>query len=123
VRLYAEDPERGFLPQPGLLERFRFPDQSPSFRVDTGFREGDSITSHYDPLLAKVMAHGSSRPQAIARLLDGLTRTELVLTGKTGPKRSNLTLLTQVLGSEPFRSGQYTTHLLEELARARSAQS
>jgi acetyl-CoA carboxylase biotin carboxylase subunit/3-methylcrotonyl-CoA carboxylase alpha subunit len=122
VRLYAEDPERGFIPQPGLLERFRFPEQSPSFRVDSGFREGDSITSHYDPLLAKVMAHGSSREEAITRLLDGLTRTELVLVGKTGPKRSNLQLMVQVLNSEPFRSGQYTTHLLEELSHARAAQ-
>jgi 3-methylcrotonyl-CoA carboxylase alpha subunit len=115
VRLYAEDPERGFIPQPGLLERFRFPAASSHFRVDTGFREGDTITPHYDPLLAKVMAHAATRAEAIQRLRDGLAQTELQLTGKTGPKRSNLQLMLQILESDVFRSGQYTTHLIQEL--------
>jgi acetyl-CoA carboxylase biotin carboxylase subunit/3-methylcrotonyl-CoA carboxylase alpha subunit len=115
VRLYAEDPERGFLPQPGLLKEFSFPEQSESFRVDTGFRAGDTITQHYDPLLAKVLAHGATRQDAIERLLDALRRTRLELTGKTGPKRTNLELMLRVLDSARFRSGDYTTHLLEEL--------
>jgi len=115
VRLYAEDPERGFLPQPGLLEEFSFPPSDASFRVDTGFRQGDSITPHYDPLLAKVMAHGATRQEAMERLLAGLSATRLTLRGKTGPKRSNLELMQRVLQSPMFRSGQYNTHLLEEL--------
>jgi 3-methylcrotonyl-CoA carboxylase alpha subunit len=115
VRLYAEDPERGFMPQPGLLEEFSFPPSDASFRVDTGFRQGDSITPHYDPLLAKVMAHGPTRQDAIERLLAGLHATRLALRGKTGPKRSNLALMQRVLQSPVFRSGQYNTHLLEEL--------
>jgi 3-methylcrotonyl-CoA carboxylase alpha subunit len=48
-----------------VLEEFSFPAQDASFRVDTGFRAGDTITPHYDPLLAKVMAHGATRHDAI----------------------------------------------------------
>jgi 3-methylcrotonyl-CoA carboxylase alpha subunit len=121
VRLYAEDPDRGFIPQPGVLERFSFPAQAPDFRVDTGYRAGDIVTQHYDPLLAKVMAHGPTRPAAIARLLQGLEATDIQLTGKTGPKRSNLELMKQLLGNPAFVSGEYTTHLVEEAARARPA--
>jgi acetyl/propionyl-CoA carboxylase alpha subunit len=122
ARLYAEDPERGFLPQPGVLEQLRFPAPSRSFRVDTGFREGDTITSHYDPLLAKVMAHGDTREQAIDRLLSGLAETRIVLRGKTGPKRCNLELMRDILSGSAFRSGQYTTHLVQELTHVRAKQ-
>jgi acetyl/propionyl-CoA carboxylase alpha subunit len=120
VRLYAEDPERGFIPQPGTLERFAWPVESPSFRVDTGFRAGDVITAHYDPLLAKVMAHGASRADAIDRLRAGLDRAEVQISGKTGPKRSNLELMKELLDHPSFRDGQYTTHLVEDAARAKT---
>jgi 3-methylcrotonyl-CoA carboxylase alpha subunit len=119
VRLYAEDPERGFMPQPGQLERFQFPEQTPSFRVDTGFREGDTVTPHYDPLLAKVMASGESRSEAIQRLTSGLRGAEIRLQGKTGPKRCNQALMLELLESDEFGSGAYTTHLVEELAQTR----
>jgi acetyl-CoA carboxylase biotin carboxylase subunit/3-methylcrotonyl-CoA carboxylase alpha subunit len=121
VRLYAEDPERGFIPQPGTLERFSFPPLKAEFRVDTGLRAGDIVTPHYDPLLAKVMAHGSTRQQAIDRLLHGLSQADVQLTGKTGPKRSNLGLMKELLVNPAFTSGQYTTHLVEDVSRARSA--
>ncbi|MEY2936113.1 MAG: hypothetical protein RL033_6862, partial [Pseudomonadota bacterium] len=114
VRLYAEDPERGFMPQPGELEEFSFPATDASFRVDTGFRAGDTITPYYDPLLAKVMAHGATRELAIERLLTGLGQTRIALRGKTGAKRTNLPLMVRVAGGDAFRSGEYTTHLLEE---------
>jgi acetyl/propionyl-CoA carboxylase alpha subunit len=121
VRLYAEDPDRGFIPQPGVLERFSFPAQTADFRVDTGYRAGDTVTQHYDPLLAKVMAHGPTRQAAIDRLLQGLGAADIQLTGKTGPKRSNLELMKQLLADATFTSGQYTTHLVEEATRARPA--
>lgn len=114
VRLYAEDPDRGFMPQPGQLEEFSFPATDASFRVDTGFRAGDTITPYYDPLLAKVMAHGATRELAIERLLAGLGQTRIALRGKTGAKRTNLPLMMRVAGGDAFRSGEYTTHLLEE---------
>lgn len=116
VRIYAEDPERGFIPQPGLLEEFSFPAQDASFRVDTGFRARDTITPHYDPLLAKVLVHGATRTEAIERLLAGLGQTRIALSGKTGPKRTNLALLQRVAAGDAFRSGEYTTHLLQESA-------
>jgi acetyl-CoA carboxylase biotin carboxylase subunit/3-methylcrotonyl-CoA carboxylase alpha subunit len=120
VRLYAEDPERGFIPQPGTLDRFGFPAQTPQFRIDTGLRAGDVVTQHYDPLLAKVMAHGRTRQEAIARLLDGLNASDVQLIGKTGPKRSNLELMKELLVNPAFTSGQYTTHLVEDAAKARA---
>jgi len=123
VRLYAEDPGRGFIPQPGTLERFSFPAVSAEFRVDTGFRAGDVVTPHYDPLLAKVMAHGETRQQAIDRLLHGLSQADVQLTGKTGPKRSNLGLMKELLVNPTFTSGQYTTHLVEDVTRTGPAQS
>ncbi|HTV18711.1 MAG TPA: ATP-grasp domain-containing protein, partial [Polyangiaceae bacterium] len=121
VRLYAEDPERGFIPQPGTLDRFSFPPMSPEFRVDTGLRAGDIVTPHYDPLLAKVMAHGRTRQEAIDRLLQGLSQADVQLTGKTGPKRSNLGLMKELLVNPVFTSGQYTTHLVEDVTRTRPA--
>jgi 3-methylcrotonyl-CoA carboxylase alpha subunit len=116
VRLYAEDPERGFIPQPGVLDEFSFPPEDASFRVDTGFRAGDTITQHYDPLLAKVMVHAATREEAIERLLARLRETRISLTGKTGPKKTNLELMQRVADGSSFRSGQYTTHLLAEPA-------
>ena len=120
VRLYAEDPARGFIPQPGVLERFEFPPESADFRVDTGLRAGDAVTPHYDPLLAKVMAHGATRSEAIERLRAGLRASSVALSGKTGPKQSNLGLMIDLLGDAAFASGNYTTHLVEE-ALSRSA--
>ena len=119
VRLYAEDPDRGFLPQPGQLARFRFPPETASFRVDTGFQEGDTVTPYYDPLLAKVMTHASNRSLAIDAMISALGTTELQLEGKTGPKRSNLGLMLEILRGDAFASGEYTTHLVEELAHTR----
>jgi len=120
VRLYAEDPDKNFIPQPGTLEAFAFPATAPDFRVDTGFRTGDVVTPHYDPLLAKVMACAPTRHQAIDRLLAGLAQTNIQLTGKTGPKRTNLELMRRLLDHPTFRSGSYTTHLIEDTALGRS---
>ena len=122
VRLYAEDPARGFMPQPGVLERFEFPPEGADFRVDTGLRAGDAITPHYDPLLAKVMAHGPSRAEAIERLRTGLRASSVAIMAKAGPKRSNLELMLELLDNPEFVSGNYTTHLVDEaLARAARA--
>ncbi len=119
VRLYAEDPDRGFIPQPGTLDGFSFPPGLTGLRVDTGFRPGDAITPHYDPLLAKVMAHGATRQEAIERLLQGLSQSDVRLSGKTGPKRSNLELMKELLQDPTFTSGQYSTHLVEDVLARR----
>src|SRR5260370_839079 len=73
ARVYAEDPQRNFLPSIGRLVRYRPPDGD-GLRVDTGVFEGAEITLHYDPLIAKLIACGDDRDQAIERLrgaLDG----------------------------------------------------
>src|SRR5207253_10269611 len=73
VRLYAEDP-RTFLPQAGRLERLRLPT---SVRVDTGVAEGDEIGTSYDPMIAKLIASGATRDEALDRLAGALAETEI----------------------------------------------
>ncbi|MGI8560305.1 MAG: acetyl-CoA carboxylase biotin carboxylase subunit, partial [Luteimonas sp.] len=72
VRLYAEDPDAGFLPGSGRLERLRLPAASEHVRVDTGVVEGDVVTIFYDPMIAKLVVHDSDRPRALARLREAL---------------------------------------------------
>ncbi|MEV8045844.1 biotin carboxylase N-terminal domain-containing protein [Streptomyces griseoluteus] len=74
ARLYAEDPARGWAPQTGTLHRFTVPD---GVRLDTGCADGDTIGVHYDPMLAKVVAHAPSRTEAVRRLAGALERTAL----------------------------------------------
>ncbi|MFE0350579.1 acetyl/propionyl/methylcrotonyl-CoA carboxylase subunit alpha [Streptomyces griseoluteus] len=74
ARLYAEDPARGWAPQTGTLHRFTVPD---GVRLDTGFADGDTIGVHYDPMLAKVVAHARTRTEAVRRLAGALERTAL----------------------------------------------
>jgi acetyl/propionyl-CoA carboxylase alpha subunit len=119
ARLYAEDPARGFLPQPGKLERLSFPQGLPGIRVDTGFVEGGEVTPHYDPLLAKVIAHADTREQAILRLDRALAATELSLMGPKGPRVTNLALLRRILAAPDFVAGEYDTALVERLGAAK----
>ena len=74
ARLYAESPARGFLPSAGKLMRLRFPD---NVRVDTGVHQGDSVPVHYDPMVAKLIAHGPSREAARRDLIEALEKTEI----------------------------------------------
>jgi 3-methylcrotonyl-CoA carboxylase alpha subunit len=77
ARLYAEDPERGFLPQTGKLRRLRFPSLEIA-RVDTGVRQGDAVTPFYDPMIAKIVVCGEDRPAALARLRRALAETAVL---------------------------------------------
>ena len=74
VRLYAEDAEDGFLPATGRIERLRWA-AGPGIRVDAGIDEGDEVTGRFDPMLAKVIAHGADRREALARLTAALDGT------------------------------------------------
>ena len=67
-RLYAERPARRFLPAPGRIAALRWPPAHPDLRIDTGVREGDAVTPHYDPLIAKLVARGESRGAALRRM-------------------------------------------------------
>jgi acetyl/propionyl-CoA carboxylase alpha subunit len=116
MRLYAEDPSHGFIPQPGRLERLRFPDNLPGVRVDAGYAEGGEVTVHYDPLIAKIIAHAPTRLEAIERLDAALAATELSLVGPKGPRRTNREFVRKVLASAAFRNADYDTGLAAALA-------
>jgi acetyl/propionyl-CoA carboxylase alpha subunit len=104
VRLYAEDP-RTFLPQAGTLERLRLPE---GVRVDAGVREGDEIGTSYDPMIAKLIAHGGSREEALDRLAQALRETEV------GGVTTNLPFLRWLVAHPLVRAGRVTTAFLTE---------
>jgi acetyl-CoA/propionyl-CoA carboxylase, biotin carboxylase, biotin carboxyl carrier protein len=104
VRLYAEDP-RTFLPQAGRIERLRLPDE---IRVDAGVEEGDEVGTAYDPMIAKLIAHGDTREEALDRLAAALDETavEGVVT--------NLPFLRWLVAHPALRAGRTTTAFLTE---------
>jgi 3-methylcrotonyl-CoA carboxylase alpha subunit len=104
VRLYAEDP-RSFLPQAGRLERLRLPE---GIRVDAGVREGDEIGTAYDPMIAKLIAAGDTRTEALDRLAGALRETEI------GGVTTNLPFLRWLVGHPLVRAGRVTTAFLTE---------
>jgi acetyl-CoA carboxylase biotin carboxylase subunit len=108
VRVNAEDPERDFLPVPGVIERFR-PPLGPGVRVDTHVVEGGVVPPHYDSLLAKLIVWDEGRPEAIARALRALDEFELSGVPTTIPTA------VAVLSSRGFQNGDYNTGYLAEL--------
>ena len=108
ARLYAEDPERGFLPSTGRLHRLRFPETIAHVRVDSGVQEGDEVTVHYDPMIAKVIAWDRDRTGAIDLLRTALEQVEVE------GVRSNVRYLWEILGAGAVRSGDVSTRLLEQ---------
>jgi len=104
VRLYAEDP-RTFLPQAGRIERLHLPT---GIRVDAGVEEGDEVGVAYDPMIAKLIAHGPTRDEALLRLRDALAETEV------GGLTTNLPLLRWLVAHPAVRAGQTTTAFLTE---------
>ncbi len=106
VRVYAEDPAAGYVPQAGTLARVRWPD-APFVRVDAGFEGGDTVPMFYDPMLAKIIAYGRDRPEAIARMIAALQET--VIHGVV----TNLPMLIDVLRHEAFANAQVHTGWLD----------
>ena len=106
-RIYAEDPAHGFLPDAGRLLRHRAP-SGPCIRVDGGVEEWDEVPLHYDPMISKVSAWGSTRDAAIACMLRALS--EYTIAGV----KTTIPFCRFVLESAPFRSGQYSTHFVSD---------
>jgi acetyl-CoA carboxylase biotin carboxylase subunit len=108
VRLNAEDPEHDFRPSPGRIAKFA-PALGPGVRVDTFVESGSLVPPYYDSMIAKLIVWDTDRPAAIERAVRALRETEIVGV----PTTRDLAL--EVLGSEPFRSGDYSTSTLDEL--------
>ncbi|WP_321886389.1 acetyl/propionyl/methylcrotonyl-CoA carboxylase subunit alpha [Paraburkholderia bannensis] len=117
ARIYAENPARGFLPSTGTLKHLRMPDgvefrlgdagQRASVRIDSGVREGDTITPFYDPMIAKLIVHGATRDDALARMRRALEECEIV-----GP-HTNVEFLHRLVTCEPFAAADLDTGLIE----------
>lgn len=105
-RLYAENPEKNFMPSPGRLETLDLPEIA-GVRIDTGVRAGDEITPFYDPMIAKIIVHGENRDAAIDKALTALagTRVEGI--------RTNLDFLKRALDHAAFRDGAVSTDFIE----------
>ncbi len=108
ARVYAEDPSRGFLPSIGRLATYRQPDASDGIRIDAGVVEGSEIGVFYDPMMAKLIASGRDREEAIGRLADALDA--FVIDGVA----SNLAFLAALIRRERFRAGRLTTGFIAE---------
>ncbi|MFC6981237.1 acetyl-CoA carboxylase biotin carboxylase subunit [Microbulbifer taiwanensis] len=108
VRIYAEDPDNDFLPATGTLVRHRPPKASESVRVDTGVQSGDEISVHYDPMIAKLICHGRTRKEALAKLDRALQQYQIA------GVRHNIEFLRRVINHGAFASGRVTTHFIED---------
>jgi acetyl/propionyl-CoA carboxylase alpha subunit/acetyl-CoA carboxylase carboxyltransferase component len=110
VRLNAEDPGRGFAPSPGRVTLLRLP-AGPGIRVDTGVAEGDVVPPEFDSMIAKIIAHGDTRGQAIARLRRAVADTMVALDEGT----TNQGFLLELLGRPELRAGEVDTGWLDRL--------
>ncbi len=108
ARVYAEDPARGFLPSIGRLRRYREPPAAAGLRIDSGVVEGSDVSMHYDPMIAKTVAHGADRDTAAERLAAALDSFEI------DGVRNNLPFLRAVLDHPRFRAGRLTTGFIAE---------
>ncbi|CAI7672942.1 unnamed protein product [Penicillium pancosmium] len=100
ARVYAESPLQGFRPSPGKLLNVEFPSD---IRIDTWVSSGQELSSSFDPMIAKIIAHGDDRPAALRKLADALEKT--IITGV----ETNLKYLQQIVAWESFKSGEFTT--------------
>ncbi len=106
VRVYAEDPARDYRPSTGRLHHLRQPAANLHIRVDTGVRQGDAITVHYDPMIAKLIVHGSTREEAVALLRSALRDYEV------GGVQTNLGLLRAIAADPDFAAASLDTGFL-----------
>ncbi len=111
VRLNAEDPDNGFAPAPGAIERFRIL-PGPGVRIDTGVAEGDAIPADFDSMIAKIIAYGRNRKEALSRLQRALRESVVVIKGGA----SNKAFLLELLSRPEVQSGEFHNGWLDTLA-------
>ncbi len=107
ARIYAEDPDRGFLPSTGRLVHLAPPPASPNVRVDTGVEEGDAITPFYDPMIAKLIVWGADRREALARMRQALATYRIVGVA------NNVEFLGRLVATHSFAEADLDTGLIE----------
>jgi 3-methylcrotonyl-CoA carboxylase alpha subunit len=103
ARIYAEDPARGFLPATGRLAHLRFPETGPDVRIDSGVRAGDTVSPHYDPMIAKLIVRGEDRQVALRRLRAALAGVQAL--GVT----TNIAFLAAVAAHPAYAAGDVDT--------------
>lgn len=106
ARLCAENPSRMFLPSPGELRELHFPAEGNGVRIETGYRQGDRVTPHFDSLIAKIICHGADRNEAIERMRGALAEIRM------GEFVSNLSLLRAIVDNSAFHRGETFTDFL-----------
>jgi acetyl/propionyl-CoA carboxylase alpha subunit/acetyl-CoA carboxylase carboxyltransferase component len=111
VRLNAEDPNAAFAPAPGVVERFRIP-TGPGVRIDTGLAEGDTVSPQFDSMIAKIIAYGQNRREALSRLQRALREGIVVIRGGA----SNKAFLSELLARDEVQRGEVDTGWLDRLA-------
>ncbi|MEO7855245.1 MAG: biotin/lipoyl-containing protein, partial [Rubrivivax sp.] len=107
ARIYAEDPDKGFLPATGRLLHLRVPPPGDHVRVDTGVEQGDSISPHYDPMIAKLIVWDHDRTAALARMRQALASYQVVGVA------NNIAFLSRLVASESFAKADLDTALIE----------
>ncbi len=108
ARLYAEDVAAGFLPSTGTLEQCHLPDDEEDVRVETGFEKGSVVSPYYDPMIAKIIAHGATRDEAILRLgkaIEGMA---------VWPVKSNAGFIFDLVTHDAFAIGDVTTSFIAD---------
>ncbi len=115
ARVYAEDPELGFLPQAGRLLLAAWP-EAPGIRVDAGFTAGRMITADYDPMLAKIVAYGADREEARRKLVAALRDTAIL------GVRNNAAFLIELLEGANFRDAAFDVHWIDRMMKTRTPQ-
>jgi acetyl-CoA carboxylase biotin carboxylase subunit len=107
-RLYAENPGKNFFPSPGQISALKLP-SGPGIRIDSGIADGAQITPYYDPLLAKIIAHGCNRVAAIRRMQSALANTRI------DGLYTNIALHQQIMDHPQFQAGAVDTDFLMRL--------
>ena len=108
ARIYAENPDKGFVPDSGWLEHVRLPEQNSEIRVDTGFIEGDEVSTNYDPMIAKLIVRGETRKDALRKIARALEDYEIA-----GPV-TNIDFVKRVVVSPDFIAGEVETGYIEK---------
>ena len=108
ARVYAEDPQRNFLPSTGRIVRYKAPPEDKYTRIDTGIQEGDEISLYYDPMIAKLVTHGRDRPETIKKMRSALDA--FLIRGLN----HNIGFLATLVSNEHFQGGDFNTNFIAD---------